>query len=249
MQLRHGRVSRMPSAFFTDYHPKLVSITEYQGNDGLIVADHWEDMIVGFRPFVFILYDLLVDEETRLSTTTPVIEDIGSLAVIQSIISEGYQAINADGDIDLSPLFMRVMSDNFQAFTELLKDEASEARLERWLSTLQMRDVASFQRIRNVLSHHNITATFEDVSITHSSGNENADDSFLAADFKGVITDCLDSFIDLLHEPSLTHLESLVGPQFVGPTARYLLAEISGDRQDESLILNHFVSSGQVLAL
>lgn len=189
-----------------------------------------------------------MDQETR--TVGPINEGIGSLAIVQKILSDGYRACNADwtpeemDDSMFNPLFVRVMSDHFTTFARLLKDDTSEARLERWLNTLKMTDVAAFQRIRNVLTKKDDESSYNMVLQTtyqeldrevFSEPNEDVEDEFPFSEFMNLIMDCVDSFIEFLHEPSAVHLEELVYPRFVGPFARHLLT-ILADENDTTLM-------------
>lgn len=224
-------------------------LIENRGKDAMVVADHWKEIIAGFRPFNFILYDLLVDEETRF-TGVPINDKVGgSLAIVRKIIADGVEAADDLTQVEpiFSPVFLRVMSDNFATFHRLLKNEGNEARLERWLTTLRMSDVASFDRIRSIVVDQGVNKTFEELRATIIS---DGDDSFFPIDMFHVIVECLDSFIKVLQDPSLVSSnveERLVDPRFVGPVARYLLHEMAGDAEENrQSILTHLMSDGQV---
>ena len=226
-------------------------LKENHGKSDIVVADHWKEIIGSFRPFNFILYDLLADNETHVAGGPPINDEIGgSLAVVRRIIVDGIQAANdlTEEEPTFSPLFLRVMSDNFGTFHRLMKNEESEARMVRWLTTLRMSDVASFGRIQSIVVDDEVRSTFEELRSTFL---DEEDDSFFPIDMFNLITECLDSFIKLLQEPSFvasTAEDRLVDPRFVGPVARYLLHEMAGDEEHgRQSILNHFMSAdGQV---
>lgn len=181
---------------------------------------------------VLVAYDILVDEETRMSPRS-----------LESIPSTIYQEENHNNDANIqnkAPLIEKVLTRNVKSLTKTLRDPNFGFYVEKWMDVLRQNEEENLKILRKILARREIGRTFKEMD---TMSKKDKTHPINPSDFKELIVQSLDSLLNILSDRADEN--EVVAARFVGACAKVLLLKLKEKESDDFNIhdyLENFVN-------